>query len=52
VGPCFIVVDAPGFDTTLRIGQIGELGGVEQLITELPVERLDVAVIRGLAGPR
>ena len=48
--PALIVVQSPGFDLGLRVGDRRELVHVQTLVPEPPIERLDKRVFDGLAG--
>src|SRR5208283_1939254 len=50
VGTHAVVVTPPGFDQDLGLGQAEEDLAVEQLIAQLAVEALAVAVLPGAAG--
>ena len=45
-----VVVNSPGFNLAPRVGQVSEDVGVEALIAQACIKRLDVAVVYGLAG--
>ena len=52
VGSVFVVVSTPIFQLFTSVGKVHEPMRVQALGPELAVERLDEAVVRGLAGPR
>jgi len=50
MGPPLVVVDAPGFDLLPRVLERDELMHVQALVTQAPVEGLDVGILHGFAG--
>lgn len=46
-----IVIDAPGFDLGFRVVDRGELMGIQALVPQASVERLDEGICRGFPGP-
>jgi hypothetical protein len=49
VRPLLVVVEAPGFDLLLRILERDELMHVQALLTQAPVEGLDVGILHRFA---
>lgn len=47
-----IVITSPGLDFLPRVGERHELVYVHTVIPQPTVERLDVPIVRGLAGAR
>lgn len=52
MGPLIVVLHSPGFDHLPGLGEGCKPVLVQALRTEVPVERLDVGIIGGLARPR
>ena len=48
--PVLVVVNPPGFDEELSIGQIGEPVGVEAFVPKAAIEALDEGVLDWLTG--